>query len=137
MFELTKEIEEIVLENNGNDPTAAYRAKIRSLYMNLKDKNNPALRAAVVSGAILPANLASMSQAVRYSCQTVTSLTCRLGITGHGIRGTESARPRHLGAKHTKCSRCRSDRVRNGQLQVWPLQRAKGALLSAQVYRRI
>jgi transcription elongation factor S-II len=38
----------VLIEFDGT--TAAYRAKIRSLFVNLKDKNNPGLRESVVSG---------------------------------------------------------------------------------------
>ncbi|KAI0354411.1 transcription elongation factor [Trametes cingulata] len=44
-----KEIEKTVLNDNGGT-TAAYKSKMRSLYINLKDKNNPGLRESVVSG---------------------------------------------------------------------------------------
>lgn len=41
--------------------TPSYRTKMRSLYMNLKDKNNPQLRQRVVSGEITPLRLYKMS----------------------------------------------------------------------------
>lgn len=40
---------------------------MRSLYSNLKDKKNPGLRGAVVSGELEPKKLCGMSSAVRYS----------------------------------------------------------------------
>jgi len=44
-----KSIESTVLSQFGGT-TAEYKAKIRSLYVNLRDKNNPSLRESVVSG---------------------------------------------------------------------------------------
>ncbi|PCH34811.1 transcription elongation factor [Wolfiporia cocos MD-104 SS10] len=44
-----KAIENIVRQDNGGT-TAAYKSKIRSFFVNLKDKNNPGLRESVVSG---------------------------------------------------------------------------------------
>ncbi len=46
-----RDIEKTVLNDNGGT-TAEYKAKIRSLFVNLKDKNNPGLREAVVSGEL-------------------------------------------------------------------------------------
>lgn len=53
----------IYAENNGT--TAAYKSKIRSLYVNLKDKNNPTLRESVVSGELSVQRLCKMSSQVR------------------------------------------------------------------------
>jgi hypothetical protein len=43
--------------------TADYRAKFRTLYHGLKDANNTELRARVLSGALPPARLASLTSA--------------------------------------------------------------------------
>ena len=45
--------------------TANYKAKIRSLFVNLKDKNNPYLRENVVSGEIPVEKLPTMSSGVK------------------------------------------------------------------------
>lgn len=42
-----------------------YRAKIRRLFLNLKDKNNPSLRSAVVSGDLSVKRFCSMTSQVR------------------------------------------------------------------------
>ncbi|KAI0631473.1 transcription elongation factor [Trametes polyzona] len=55
-----KEIEKTVLNDNGGT-TAAYKAKIRSLYVNLKDKNNPGLRESVVSGELAVSKFCRMT----------------------------------------------------------------------------
>ncbi|WVQ74461.1 transcription elongation factor S-II [Cryptococcus sp. DSM 104548] len=44
--------------STGND----YRAKMRSLYLNLKDKGNPALRNEIVLGDVTPEKVANMSK---------------------------------------------------------------------------
>lgn len=61
-----KTIENAVLADNGST-SAAYKSKIRSLYVNLKDKNNPGLRESVVSGDIPVAKFCKMTSQVR-SC---------------------------------------------------------------------
>ncbi|KAI0072247.1 transcription elongation factor [Panus rudis PR-1116 ss-1] len=55
-----KGIEAQVLSDNGGT-TAGYKSKIRTLYVNLKDKNNPGLRESVVSGDIPVARFCKMS----------------------------------------------------------------------------
>ncbi|KAK7438638.1 transcription elongation factor TFIIS [Stygiomarasmius scandens] len=55
-------IETAVLNLYGST-TAEYKSKIRSLFVNLKDNNNPELRASVVSGEISADELSKMSSA--------------------------------------------------------------------------
>ena len=57
-------IEKAVADELGSI-TGAYKAKIRSLFVNLKDKNNPSLRESVVSGDISPVKFANMTSEVR------------------------------------------------------------------------
>ncbi|KAL6303618.1 transcription elongation factor [Sparassis latifolia] len=49
IFSRAKSIESAVVSEFGGT-TAAYKSKIRSLFVNLKDKNNPGLRESVVTG---------------------------------------------------------------------------------------
>ena len=58
-----KAIEANVLNEFGGT-TAAYKSKIRSFFVNLKDKNNPSLRESVVSGDLPVAKFCKMSSAV-------------------------------------------------------------------------
>jgi len=53
----------------------AYKSKIRSLFVNLKDKNNPGLRENVVSGDISVDRLSKMSSEV----SNFLSLLCAVG----------------------------------------------------------
>jgi transcription elongation factor S-II len=57
-------IELTVYEANGGTTSPAYRTKMRSLYLNLKGKENPSLREGVVSGDIPVAKLCTMSSQV-------------------------------------------------------------------------
>ena len=65
ILQRAKEIEKTVLNDNGGT-SAAYKAKIRSLYVNLKDKNNPTLRESVVSGDLAVAKFCRMSSQVSH-----------------------------------------------------------------------
>lgn len=58
---------EAEVEQNCNGTNAEYKAKIRSLFVNLKDKNNPGLRESVVSGDITPTRFSNMTSQVRIS----------------------------------------------------------------------
>jgi transcription elongation factor S-II len=60
-----KGIEQTILKDN-NGVTAAYKAKIRSLFVNLKDKNNPTLRERVVSGDLPVERFCKMTSQVRF-----------------------------------------------------------------------
>ena len=51
--------------NHFGGTTPDYKNKMRSLFVNLKDKSNPSLRASIVDGSIAAENLATMSAAVR------------------------------------------------------------------------
>jgi len=57
-------VEEAVFANCNDESNADYRTKMRSLYLNLKGKENPSLREGVVSGSIAAKKLAVMSSAV-------------------------------------------------------------------------
>uniref|UniRef100_A0A8H8CFN0 Transcription elongation factor S-II n=1 Tax=Psilocybe cubensis TaxID=181762 RepID=A0A8H8CFN0_PSICU len=54
------EIEKCVL-NNMKGVTPEYKAKIRSLFVNLKDKSNPSLRASIVEGSLSPEKFSKMT----------------------------------------------------------------------------
>jgi len=64
-------IEKAVADELGTS-TGGYKAKIRSLFVNLKDKNNPSLRESVVSGDISPIKFANMTSEVCIRCSAKT-----------------------------------------------------------------
>lgn len=60
---------EAEVEKNCGGTSQEYKAKIRSLFVNLKDKNNPGLRESVVSGDISAVRFSSMTSQVRIPCR--------------------------------------------------------------------
>jgi transcription elongation factor S-II len=60
-------VEKAVAEELGVN-SGGYKAKIRSLFVNLKDKNNPSLREGVVSGDIPAIKFAKMTSEVLVWC---------------------------------------------------------------------
>lgn len=84
-------MEKAVYSANGG-ANAGYKSKIRSLFVNLKDKSNPNLRASIVDGSLAPERFTEMSSQVRVP----PSFILRLDVVwtdeqhaGHGLRGTQ------------------------------------------------
>ncbi|KAI9818959.1 MAG: RNA polymerase II elongation factor [Thelocarpon impressellum] len=61
VLKIAVDVERAGMEALGPETTAGYREKMRSLFANLKNKSNPELRAAVLSGAVAPARLVTMT----------------------------------------------------------------------------
>lgn len=61
IFKRAQAIEEGTYSGCDSETSASYKAKMRSLYLNLKDKNNPQLRLAIIEGDIPADKLHSMS----------------------------------------------------------------------------
>ena len=59
-----KSIEVIVFQDFQMSIDKPYRDKMRSLYLNIKDKNNPSLRESIVSGELAPSKLTKMTSQV-------------------------------------------------------------------------
>jgi len=60
VLSLSRTVEKTVLAHMGGT-TAEYKNKIRSLFVNLKDKTNPGLRASIVDGSLAPEKFANMT----------------------------------------------------------------------------
>jgi len=60
VLSMSRAVEKSVLELMDGT-TAEYKSKIRSLFVNLKDKGNPALRASIVDGSLAPEKFAKMT----------------------------------------------------------------------------
>jgi hypothetical protein len=117
-------IEIMVYEANGGTTSPAYRTKMRSLYLNLKGKENPSLREGVVSGDIPVARLCTMSSQVGVDadgCGTLSSPRL-IFIAGHGLRGTKAKGPADPGQKFVRRSWSRRAAGRNRCLSVRSLQ---------------
>lgn len=83
MLSISRAVEKSVLELMGGT-TAEYKSKIRSLFVNLKDKANPALRASIVDGSLAPEKFAKMTSQVSFPFY----LLCRNYelVIGNGFR---------------------------------------------------
>ena len=106
-------IEAIVLTDHNNSMGKEYKGKIRSLYLNLKDKSNPGLRRNIVSGELAVVKFCRMTSQVglRYSyCvffEDYTNLSeCSLVGVGNGLGRTQSSERRDPGRELPQVSRC-------------------------------
>ena len=93
---------------------AAYRAKMRSIYLNLKDKNNPDLRAAVVSGAIDGKLLWSMSVQDLASAEKKKELAA---LTKEALFSAQGAAPKKSETDMFECGKCKKRRTTYYQMQ--------------------
>ena len=61
-----RSVEQCVYNDNSGNTTTQYKQKIRTLFVNLKDKNNPGLRETVVSGDLVVEKFTRMSSQVSH-----------------------------------------------------------------------
>lgn len=119
-------IEKAVLQDLGGT-TAAYKSKIRSLFVNLKDKNNPDLRERVVSGELAAEKLSKMTSQVRLlNPHSRASVLTR--IIGNGIGRTPGCRQQNQRRKLPQFPRRRRTSGRDGCVPVWAVQTGKCVL---------
>ncbi|KAI0773166.1 transcription elongation factor [Trametes elegans] len=108
-----KDIEKTILSDNGGT-NAAYKAKIRSLYVNLKDKNNPGLREGVVSGEL------AVSKFCRMSSQDMASEERKAAdakIAQENLFKTLGAEEVQAETDAFQCGRCKQRKCRYRQAQ--------------------
>ena len=84
--------------------TAAYKSKIRMLFVNLKDKNNPGLRRSVTAGDIPAQTFARMSSQVCFGFQTTDQHFFMKTNVSHRIWLLRSARQLTQKSKKTTYS---------------------------------
>ncbi|KAI0755647.1 transcription elongation factor S-II [Fomes fomentarius] len=108
-----RDIEKTVLNDNGGT-TTEYKAKIRSLFVNLKDKNNPGLREAVVSGEL------PVSKFCRMTSQEMASEERKAAdakIVEDNLFKTLGAGEQEAETDAFQCGRCKQRKCRYRQAQ--------------------
>lgn len=113
-----------------------YRGKIRSLFVNLKDKANPSLRESIVSGELSPEKFSKMTSEVL--CRPLI-LTCPDSSEGLGNddRGTACWRPENKGRELVQVTWRWGARSRDGRFPVWEMQAGESSFLHECVSRRL
>jgi len=94
--------------------TAAYRTKIRSLFVNLKDKNNPSLRESVVSGDL------SVDRFTTMTSQEMASEERKAAdakIQQENLHNSLGAEQQQAETEAFQCGRCKQRKCRYRQAQ--------------------
>ena len=119
VYSYAMQIEQATLDTVGSGSVNGdYRAKIRSLSLNLKDKNNPELREQVLLGEIAPEQLVVMRSEV-----------CALLTPGHGLECAQGRARAPPAAKLAQRQGRRGPRGRDRCVPVRQVQAAQDALL--------
>ncbi|KAK9331084.1 transcription factor S-II, central domain-containing protein [Lipomyces starkeyi] len=113
IFECSKDIERVVFQNEKG-ATPAYRTKMRSLYLNLKDAKNPNLRYRVVSGEI------SAERLYRMSAQEMASEDLKNEIKRleeKNLFNAQGAKEQRAVTDRFTCGKCKQKKVSYYQMQ--------------------
>lgn len=107
-------VEQAAFKSLGPETNATYKAKIRTLFSNLKNKSNPRLRAHVLSGEITADKLINMSQeelksdARRAADEKLASVNMREAMVPQVEKSISTS---------LECSKCRQRKVSYSQAQ--------------------
>ncbi|KAF9449213.1 transcription elongation factor [Macrolepiota fuliginosa MF-IS2] len=106
-------IEKCVYNDNGGT-TAVYKQKIRTLFVNLKDKNNPGLRETVVSGDLAVERFTKMTSQEMASEERKAADS---KIKEENLFKSLSAAEQQAETDAFQCSRCKQRKCRYRQAQ--------------------
>jgi len=106
-------IEKAVADELGVN-SGGYKAKIRSLFVNLKDKNNPSLRESVVSGDISPTKFANMTSEEMASGERQAA---NRKIVEENLFNSMGAAEQQAETDAFQCGRCKQRKCRYRQAQ--------------------
>ncbi|KAF9788393.1 transcription elongation factor [Thelephora terrestris] len=106
-------IEKEVAEELGSN-SGGYKAKIRSLFVNLKDKNNPSLREGVISGDIPAIKFAKMTSEEMASGERQAA---NRKIVEENLFNSFGAAERQAETEAFQCGRCKQRKCRYRQAQ--------------------
>jgi len=106
-------VEKAVWSNHGGT-TTAYKAKIRSLFVNLKDKNNPGLRESIVSGDLSIERFSTMSSEEMASEERKAADS---KIKEENLFASYAAAEQEAETDAFQCGRCKQRKCRYRQAQ--------------------
>ncbi|KAJ4490616.1 transcription factor S-II, central domain-containing protein [Lentinula aciculospora] len=113
ILQRAKAVEVAVLRDIGST-SAAYKSKVRSLFVNLKDKNNPGLREDVVSGEISAEKLAKMTASDMASAERKAADD---KIKQDNLFASLGAEEQQAETDAFQCGRCKERKCRYRQAQ--------------------
>ncbi|KAF9911256.1 RNA polymerase II elongation factor [Lobosporangium transversale] len=97
-----------------NKPSKDYKSKIRTFFMNLKDKNNPKLREAVVDGDV------AVEDFCEYTTQDMASAEAKArdrAIEIENMKNAKGAEEQQAETDMFKCGKCKGRKTRYYQMQ--------------------
>lgn len=107
-------VEEACFHKFGPESNQSYKAKIRSLFQNLKNKSNPGLRVRVLSGEIAADRFVAMtSEELRSEEQKKQDTEYRR----ENMKNAEVARPERSISTSFECGKCKQKKVAYNQAQ--------------------
>lgn len=109
-----RSIETFLFEEFNSQTSAAYKAKFRSRYLNLKDKNNLHLRQALLSGTIAPKRFCSMSSSELASEERRQE---DRRLMEQNLSQSRAAQDNEAETDQFRCGRCGQRRTKYYQLQ--------------------
>ncbi|WFC94021.1 RNA-binding ribosome biosynthesis protein mak21 [Malassezia brasiliensis] len=115
VYSIAMRIEQAALDTVGHGAVNGdYRAKIRSLSLNLKDKNNPELREQVLLGEITPEKLVVMrSEDMASSARKAE----RERLQEQNLHNAKGAEAQEAETDAFQCGKCKQRRTRYYQMQ--------------------
>ena len=107
-------IEAAAFQNLGPENNAPYKAKVRSLFQNLKNKQNPTLRTRVLSGEITPTRFVTMTHE---DLKSVEQKKQDEEFKKENMKNAEVAKPERSISTSFECGRCKQKKVAYNQAQ--------------------
>ncbi|GAC98877.1 hypothetical protein PHSY_006472 [Pseudozyma hubeiensis SY62] len=115
IFDAAVSVEAAILSNQGKGSvTADYRNKVRSLSLNIKDKNNPDLRARVVEGDIAADKLVTMTNEELASDKRKREIE---ELQMQNLFKAKGAAAQEAETDAFQCGRCKQRKTRYYQMQ--------------------
>ncbi|KAL8730796.1 MAG: hypothetical protein Q9166_003866 [cf. Caloplaca sp. 2 TL-2023] len=114
IIDIAAAVEAAAFSNLGPETNEPYKAKIRSLFQNLKIKSNPTLRQRVLSGEITPENFVTMTHEDLKSDKRKTEDE---GFKKENMKNAKVAKPERSISTSFECGRCKQKKVAYNQAQ--------------------
>lgn len=114
VLKLSKSLESHVFTNYKRKVDQQYKRRIQSLYLNLKDKKNPGLRARVISGEISTERLATM-EAKDMASEERKAEDAK--IQQENLRKSMVSKPQRSVSDQLTCGKCGQKKVTYTQAQ--------------------
>ncbi|KAI4190910.1 MAG: hypothetical protein L6R41_000511 [Letrouitia leprolyta] len=107
-------VEEAAFRKFGPETQEPYKAKVRSLFQNLKNKSNPTLRVRVLSGEIVPDRFVVMTHEDLKSAEQKKQ---DVEYQKENLKNAEVAKPERSISTSFECGKCKQKKVAYNQAQ--------------------